>query len=446
MSTDEIDYRLADYFREGFPRDRMSSALTYAKELRTWFRFLDGRGVHWSEAERSDVRAFQIWRTYDARNPARVSAATWNKGWAALTHFYRWAVEREWVERSPLGKYDRLLDARAQGAHREKNARHSRDRWITPKDFRCWSMIGLSGYESRLDSVGDLEPTICDPRSRVRCIDRNVAFVELLLVTGLRLSEGGKLLVFELPTNVNDEVPVVGKGRRLRHFRAMHPRALDAGNAYIRNGRAGAVRRARREGRYDHVRPENVIERITQGKSGPQLHMGDGTKEQLLSLRQDRRLQLFRTTDSGLEPAALWLSERGEALPSPSWSKVFQAANGRLSAERLRHFGFDRGVWVTPHSLRFTFALYCLLAGVRAMDVRTGRAPSDPFSAADYTQIFDEVRDLLGHANTDITRNVYLEPVKGLRRTSLLQASTIADFWEQVAGSSPLIGFRRGSE
>ncbi|CAH0123889.1 Tyrosine recombinase XerC [Microbacterium sp. Bi98] len=420
--------------------------MTYAKELRTWFRFLDRRGVHWSDAERADVRAFQIWRTYDAQNPARVSAATWNKGWAALTHFYRWAIECKWVERSPLGKYDRLLDNRAQGAHREKNARHSRDRWITPKDFACWSLVGLSGYDSRPDSGGGLEPTMPDPQSRVRCIDRNVAFVELLLVTGLRLSEGGKLLVFELPTSVHDDVPVVGKGGKLRHFRAMHPRALHAGNAYVRTGRDRAVRRARREGRYDHVRAENMIEGIAQEKSGTQLRMGDGTKVHLLSLGQERRLQLYRRTDAGLEPAALWLSERGEPLPSPSWSKVFQAANRRLSAERLRHFGNDRGVWVTPHSLRFTFALFSLLAGVRAMDARTGRVPSDPFIAADYTQIFDEVRDLLGHANTEITRNVYLEPVKGLRRTSLLHASSAADFWEQVAGSSPLIGFGRGQE
>lgn len=440
LSPNEVDYRLADYFREAFAMDRMSTAMTYAKELRIWLDFLHGRGLRWFEAERADVRAFQVWRVYEEANPKLVTPATWNKGWAALSHFYGWAETRGWIGRTPLGKYDRLLDSSSRGAHREKNARASRDRWITPGDYDLWVRVGLMGYSAADAGNGRLQPALLNESSRARCIDRNRAFADLLLVTGLRRSEASIMLVDEVPTSVGEEHPIMGKGNRFRHYRAMHASGIESVRSYLNNGRARAVRRARKEGRYLEVADRDIIQRIEAGRRSQRLVMRDGTAVEAVFASAEQRARMFRDTEDGIEPASLWLSERGRPLGPDSWAKVFAKANDRLSAERWRVLGSGRPVRVTPHSLRFTFALYSLLAGVRAMDARLELAPGAPFFVSNYGQVFDEVRDLLGHANTDITRNTYLEPVKGLRRTDLLRHSSVEEFWEQVASFSPLIG------
>ncbi len=423
--------------------DRMSTAMTYAKELRIWFNFLRTRGLQWAEVQQGDVRAFQVWRVYDEANPATVTPATWNKGWAALSHFYSWAQTRGWVDRSPLGKYDRLLDNTSGNAHREKNARTSRDRWITPGDYAMWSRVGLMGYRARPAPGGRIEPALPDPSSRARCIDRNRAYSDFLLVTGLRRSEASSILVLELPTSVGEEMPIVGKGNRFRHYRVMHSIGIESVRDYRRMGRERSIKRARREGRYSEVQDRQVIERVELGRRGHRLVMRDGSTQEATFLSSEHRSRLYQMTADGLEPAALWLSERGEPLASDSWAKVFETANRRVSAERHRLLGGGRTIRVTPHSLRFSFALFSLLAGVRAMDHRLGSGAGEAFHASTYSQVFDDVRDLLGHANTDTTRDIYLEPVKGLRRTDLLRHSTAEEFWDQVVAHSPLIGLGR---
>lgn len=416
--------------------------MTYAKDLRVWFAFLEKRDMRWDEAERADIRAFQIWRVYDDRNPSRVTAATWNKGWAALNHFYGWAHRSGWVEGNPVGKYDRLRPAVGQTAYREKNARVSRDRWITPGDYAFWSRVGFAGYSARLSAEGRAEAAFPDSASRARNISRNLALADYVLVTGLRLSEVGTLLLSELPSDVGQETPIIGKGNVRRHYRPMHRSGLESVDEYIRFGRVRAVRRAQREGRYADVRSADLIESVSAGPRGLQLRMHDGRTESALTLSASRRSRLFRQGESGIEPAGLWLTEHGTPMLPSTWSKVFETANLRASRERQRVRGIPSSVRVTPHSLRFTFALYTLLAGVRAMDARLGISPAAPFLPSSYSQVFDEVRDLLGHANSDVTRNIYLEPVKSLRRTDLLRLADLEAFWDRVTDACNLVGFR----
>lgn len=158
---------------------------------------------------------------------------------------------------------------------------------------------------------------------------------------------------------------------------------------------------------------------------------------------QERRRLLIQGS-SGLEPAALWLSEAGDPLPHTSWNSVFNTANSRVSAAREKLGLRSPWVHVTPHSLRFTFALMVLVAGVRATDEQLGMGPADPFLVGNYAHVFEEVRDLLGHASVATTMRTYLEPVKGLRRSSLFRGANLEEVWARIAAASPLIGFGGG--
>lgn len=91
--------------------------------------------------------------------------------------------------------------------------------------------------------------------------------------------------------------------------------------------------------------------------------------------------------------------------------------------------------------MRFTFALFVLLAGIRAIDEHLGYDDASPFRVLNYAQAFDEVRDLLGHSSVETTKRVYLEPVKGVRRSSLLRGASVEQMRDDVSVNNPLIGF-----
>lgn len=441
ISPGLVDYRLGDYFRDAYPSDRTSTALTYAKELRIWFIFLATQDVEWFEAQHSHVRAFQIWRVYDGRNQKPVSPATWNKGWAALRHFYAWATKEGWIEHNPAGNADRLLDPGTVGGHREKNARTSRDRWITPGEYSMWRDIGLRGYDALRDGTGRIVAGLPNVAARSRNTARNLAFADYLVTTGLRLDEAGKLLIFEPGTSIHEELPIVGKGRVRRHYRVMNDLGLGSLHQYKVGERTDSIRRAQAAGRYEEARGRLDVVEILQSRSGQHVRLTDGRVLPVETMTARVRASLYLVKDQGIEPAWLWLKEDGSPLQTASWDKVFDTANDRVTAARAVLGSISPTVKMTPHSLRFTFALFLLLAGIRAIDEHLGYDDASPFVVMNYAQAFDEVRDLLGHSSVETTKQVYLEPVKGLRRSSLLRGASVEQMWDHVSATNPLIGF-----
>lgn len=437
-----VDYRLGDYFRNAFRADQVSTARTYAFELRTWFDYLEVQfGIQWDDADHRHLRAFQVWRVYNRKNPRRVSAATWNKGWEALRHFYEWSTRERFTEDNPVIVSHKLLDRGRLGAHREKNARASRDRWLTPLEYALWRDIGFRGYEAERNHLGNLVPTRPSPRARSRNTSRNNAFADLGLTSGLRRAEAGSLLCVELPSAVDEEVPVVGKGNVYRHYRIVHSLGLESLDDYIRGERRDAVRRAQKAGRYDNS-PDNVIVELLHTRRGQRARMGDGRVLDIPGLAASERRKLMIDGVHGIEPAWLWLSDSGVPLDPGSWADAFKAANRRVTTVRADHGTRAPWVTVTPHSLRFTFALFVLLASVRAIDKERGTSPADPFVERDYSQAFAEVRDLLGHRTSATTRDYYLEPLKSLRASKFLRSATLTEMWDGLRASSPLVGFR----
>jgi site-specific recombinase XerD len=441
LSATAIDYRLGDYFREAFRADRGSTARTYASELRTWFRFLDRRSLTWDESGRNDVRAFQVWRVYDDRNPRPVSPATWNKGWAALSHFYDWAHRKGLVPENPVGERDRLRDPNQPTGYREKNSRSSRDRWILPSEFSLWREVGFRSYFAERDSSGRVVATTVDEWARPRNGARNSAFANYLITTGLRLNEAGSLLRMEIPSQVDEEVPIVVKGGKRRHYRVQNELGLQGVDAYLAE-RNAAVRSAQRSGRYEEVSERLEIVRTHGGTGDQSLQLNDGRVLKVADMRQVDRTRLFFRDGELLEPAWLWLTDAGMPMKPASWGKVFAAANERVTTARAALGIRSPGVKVTPHSLRFTIALLVLLAGVRAIDEELGIGKAGAFFVRNYTQAFDEVQHLLGHNSRETTRSIYLEPLKGLRRSSLLSGISLEEMWAGLVGPRSLVGFR----
>lgn len=441
VSASQVDDRVNLYFRQAFSRDRMSSARTYAFELKTWLGFLDRYDIRWDEAEREDIRAFQSWRVYNSSNLRRVMPATWNKGWAALRHFYAWAYQEGWITSNPVGPADKLKDPYAVGGHKEKNARASRDRWLTPDEYGMWRDVGIRGYRAEFTSGGKVRASLFDSSFRGRNTARNVAFVDYLRSTGLRLAEAGWLLDVEVPQGVGEKAAIVGKGRIFRHYELMHSSGLESIQVYRDGERRAAVLRAQRAGRYNAVRDPLLVLEILTGRRGQRVRLQNGRLEDVVMMRQEERRRLFIHGTAGLEPACLWLTDTGDPMPHTSWNAVFRLANDRVSQARAKLGIESPWVYVSPHSLRFTFALTVLVAGVRATDERLGLARQDAFLAGNYSHVFEQVRDLLGHASVETTRNIYLEPVKSLRRSWLFAGSTATEVWDNISAASPLVGF-----
>ncbi|WP_235347316.1 hypothetical protein [Arthrobacter sp. SPG23] len=261
------------------------------------------------------------------------------------------------------------------------------------------------------------------------------------MMTGLRLKEAGSLLIPELPTSVGQEVPIIGKGGFRRHYRVMNERALISLRQYMDGERRDIVSRAQRARRFDEVRGRLDVVELVPGRFQQKARLVNGRLLPLDRLSILERQKLFLVVGGEVEPAWLWLTEHGKPLQPASWDKVFDAANERVTGCRAALGSSSPTVLVTPHSLRFSFALYVLLAGVQAIDERLGSDASTPFLARMYSQAFDEVRDLLGHSTVEITKNIYLEPVKGLRRSTMLRGSSFDEFWTNLAVENPRIGF-----
>ncbi len=173
------------------------------------------------------------------RRVPRVSAASWNRGIAALDKLYRWAVEEGIITTSPFS-YGVTL-RRAAGTRavlavttnraRERAARQHDMRYVDLGRYLLFRDVGLRGRSP--DGTDD-------PTWRGRNGERNALFAELLVTTGLRLTEGGSLLLADLPrateaglrSVVFDLPGAVAKGGRPRRVRIPR-RVLALINDYI---------------------------------------------------------------------------------------------------------------------------------------------------------------------------------------------------------------------
>lgn len=399
--------------------------LSYAKDLRLFFSFLESQSKSWRDCTLTELLDFEHWRRRDPANPHRVSGAKFSRELAACKNFFDWQRQRGTLATNPaVGQADSSSDTGGLSL-RPRDVRSTRVKWLTPRAFQQWRDVGLGGY--RLDGSRDAS-------WRGRSDGRNLAFGNLLWSSGLRLREAGTLLVSELPEPDSNARYLrarvghaVAKGRGRDFWMASDARrGLEA---YLVSTRAAAVSRARREGRYQDL-PNRLL---VVDRDRSRLQVRDAAVDQVKTVMLDQleardRARLFIEGATGLEPAMLFLGESGLPMHYESWEAVFAGASRRCA--RL-------GVPVScyPHMLRHSFALRMLVTLLHAFDRRMGLTPEE---RRDYRMLFGDpwtlVQTLLGHTNPQTTRDIYLEPVSGLQVDLFLNA-------EQAGGDDAFTDF-----
>ncbi|MEU9658730.1 site-specific integrase [Streptomyces chartreusis] len=421
------DIELNEYFILELAASPQDTQRAHASDLKLWLSFLwRSRGrKDWRQATPEDRAAYKQWRTTDPRGP-HVDWTTWDREVATVNAFYKWAVapERKYAERNPIVHRESRIHpdrGRHGSATTPAEASHTGPRgeivWLTPEMYRMWRDVGLRGYTS----LG-----LPDRSFRGRFATRNATYSDLMIRTGLRLCEQTSLSMFELPrpvpvkANVRTKLPwriaKYGSGRWVY----IPASSLKAVWDYVEEERAEAVEDARDAGVYERIRNPLIIT----DRTDPFVEI-DGQRVTVDQLSHAERRRLLIEGPEGLEPAALWLNERGLPSARSCWQEAFKAANRRCARHQLNLHSH-------PHALRHSFAVITLeqLWRGHVQDMAT----MNPGQRRTHQMVFGDplnwVRIRLGHRSV-VTTLRYLHALQELEMETRL--ALIPDDWEPTA-------------
>ncbi|MGH3119772.1 MAG: tyrosine-type recombinase/integrase [Streptosporangiaceae bacterium] len=433
------DGQLNRFFREldGWGVRADSSIAAYSRDVMLFCRFLccsrDGKSI-W-ECDSGDLAAFKRVRLHGAQGQ-RVSVATWRRSISALDKWAAWALYEQLIEREPFRYIDKTVWT-PSGAQRVRvNACSEPDPGPSPvnfigfEDYLMWRDVGLRGR---------LPDGSADPSWRGRHDERNVVFADLLIYTGMRLSEASSLLVAELPAAGAQAGAIsvaASVAKRSRARTVLAPRRLvRALHRYAAIERGELVARVAADGGY-RVAGDTILVR----RAGPvSVTFADGSSVAAGKLDPAARRALMLLTGDGeaAGPAALWLSTDGLPLAPSAWQSVFGRANARCA-----RFGLD--LRVSPHTLRHSFAVHMLGLLLRQTVAALGegyQAGSLTSAQAKRLLVGNPLRKLqllLGHRN-EATVYAYLDV---LDEAQEIVASAL-ERWETQAGAAQLAGLPR---
>ncbi|WAH98200.1 site-specific integrase [Arthrobacter sp. MMS18-M83] len=395
----------------------------YAYSLSVWVNFLAARGKDWDSTVEDDVMDFKFWRRSDPRNPRRISGSAWASDLAALTMFYDWSSRvmggPPLIPAADAGAFRMASAGRgARGTDlRPSTIRGADVKWLSPRAYRRWRDVGIHG----LTPLGS-ERARWRPRSQ----SRDAAFADGLYGGGLRLQEWSSVLVLELDREVPNSqyasfrlADACAKGMH-GHPYWLRGDVLEQVAAYRETERATAVRSARASGLYEVMSGRMVVEEVRRGVLRVSTFRGGKSflsAVQVNDLTPRERLRLMVRTTDGLEPAMLWLNEDGSPRPKTAWHKSFARAN-----TRVRKAGIDR-LECRPHMLRHSFALRWFAVGrlIWSRQVDGLEAEHQRDLREQFGDTWSLVQTMLGHSDVNTTKNVYLEPFRGLEARLLLE-------------------------
>jgi site-specific recombinase XerD len=403
----------------------------HARDVAAFLSFLgsarSGRG--WRDADESDHLAYLHWRRRDPAGP-RVAGSTWDREVATVNQFYRWGVRSGHVGSNPIPQLTRRTGPREfdwserRGLDELWPATYSHDavreriEWLPPVTYRAWRDVGVRGFAAE---------GLPRPGFRGRWSARNSTFCDLMVRTGLRLSEQAGLTVFDV--DFGGELSgyqrfwlsgAVAKGRSARWIYV--PRSVIAElDGYRALDRADVVARAQSSGVYERWHKPLVVEDPTVPVATI-VGQGVTSRVKVADLDFELRMRTLVQRPGGLEPAALWLGEGGQPLTRSMWKAMFRDANRRCATAGL-------AVSCHAHLLRHTFAVVTLEQLQRGHIASL--ADLDPAQRGHYTRVFgdplDWIRRRLGHRSV-VTTQVYLHALGELEMETRM--ALVPDGWE----------------
>lgn len=424
----EYDVALNDFFQSV---KMVASAKTtqsgYARDLAAFLTFLWSARERrsWRDATEADHLAYLHWRRRDPAGP-RVSGAAWDREVAAVNRFYRWALHCGHVQVNPIPQTSRRpVPVEAGWANRstldeQRPATYSHDavrervEWLPPPEYRRWRDVGVRGFTAA---------GLPDERFRGRWAARNAAFCDLMVRTGLRLSEQAALSVFEVPLDQGVGgyqrfwLPAsIAKGGSSRWVYVPASVIADLA-AYVTIERPEAA-----QARYRRMRRPLVVPDPARPVATQVTAVGVRRRVKVAQLDAAERRMLLVEGPGGLEPALFWLGEHGWPLSVHRWKKMFGEANARCGKAGV-------GLAAHAHLLRHTFAVVTLEQLQRGHIAALAELTEE--QRAHYTRIFgdplDWVRRRLGHSSV-VTTQIYLLALSELEMHTRM--ALVPDGWE----------------
>lgn len=355
-------------------------AAAQEQDLDTWLADHGEPTLDLTDATRDDLHAYK-----EHRQDAGIKPSTLNNELSALSSFYRYALERDWISVDPVPRWG----ARKKNTLIVRTREQRVEKFLTLPQAKHFLEAGLRG-----DGVD---------RHRPAYPERDYGYGLLLLTTGLRREEAGHLLDCEvqapeeMPSSGVDSFRRTGKNQVIRDvyittelLNGLHLYRTAERSAIIAAAQP-SLRKKRRAGQL------LVVDRIGHRKGQPTLVIR-GTAIPAVGFDIENRRRAVRIADDGtIEPLALFLSRRGLPLHIDYWDHLFTDARRRVHdhGSALRP---PAHVHVTPHTMRHTFAVHCLSELMRSAQ---GRA-LDPYALV--KNPVETVRQLLGHASIETTQ------------------------------------------
>lgn len=311
---------------------------TYAYHLTRFLGWLEQQQIAWRAVDRSVLRHYYTQRRFSQKRP--ISARTWNNIAAALTRFYEWAAMTGEIAKSPV-TYRDIRAGRMTAAPGTQRVRSAIMESVPVSPVRY---LPLRVY------LAQFRPAFGGSRTA----ERDRAFADLLISTGMRINEANSLLLGDLP----DPDAVECRGKKTV------PLTLHRGT----KGRKVRVIRI----------PVHVLRTVFR-------YIAEDRENAVAMLSARER------------PAELWLSESGRPMKTARWHAVFRRASQRS------------GVSCTPHMLRHAFAIHQLTAMIqRLLADPAWVTPSQPPYQVLLRDPLRQLQRLLGHASMASTF-IYLD-------------------------------------
>lgn len=346
-------------------RSSANTWATYANQVEVFLRFMQAQGKSWKDATKADLNSYYAVRTTgEFQSRLALKGQSWNVAKTSIVHLYEYALDEGLIDNVPFAY--RKSKAQFGGKTTQTAALGAK---FTPEPI---NFISLTHYKSLW------RPLLAGWENS----QRNLALTDLLVSSGLRISEALGLHIHQIPDpddhahagRKSVTIRVVGKGKKPRKVR-IPKRIIRAIRFYIDEEREDALEQSRKK---------------------------NGTVNDL--------------------PTKVFLSREGNALSKRAVQNFFNRAS-KLT-----------GVKLTPHGCRHTYAIYQLEAMIKRM-AENLRVLKEKGADA-YRQIMNdplrELQRLLGHSNISTTY-IYLD---FLEESEALVDESLADWtnWENENG------------